>query len=319
MTALQDPARLHKCDDEAFQTNGQDDLHTSTQSSLLDNEPISEGEWHLSEGDTCAPRLSQLEPPFNGGDVSLNAGAPDSFPRSFFATHQYAPWWNSPLSPFPELDNQLGIVSLQSAPRSPSADPTPRIDTFTDLLFKTPPTPYQPPISYDPTAEQEYQVPRCAQDYEAVHVIIAAIEEPILDTRTATFPIGEMLVDPATARETLGEYIVSGNGITSSSAHYYSSTSVYLNENASPFAAGRAGRHPMASSIRVARAGRNRTRFSCHVCNVGFVQKQGLNRHNRDKHQPRNICPHCGVFRWSPARHYLLTKHFETDHPGVPL
>ncbi|KAH9171141.1 hypothetical protein EDB89DRAFT_1175857 [Lactarius sanguifluus] len=191
-----------------------------------------------------------------------------------------------------------------------------------DLIFKTPPTPYRPLISYGPTAEQGYQVPRCAQDYEAVLVIIAAIEEPILDTRAATFPIGEMLVDPATARETLGEYIVPGNGITSSSAHYYGSTSVYLNEDASPLgftSAGRAGRHPVASSIRVARAGRNRTRFSCRVCNVGFVQRQGLNRHNRDKHQPRNICPHCGVFKWSPARHYLLTKHFERDHPGVPL
>ncbi len=69
--------------------NAQDDLHTSTQSSLLDNEPISEEEWHLSEGVTFASRWSQFEPPFDGRDVSLNTRAPNSLPESpFFAIRQ---------------------------------------------------------------------------------------------------------------------------------------------------------------------------------------------------------------------------------------
>ncbi len=144
-----------------------------------------------------------------------------------------------------------------------------------------------------------------------------------------TVPVDEMLVDPATACETLGGYIFPENGVTSSSVHNHSSTiphSVHQNEDAAPLdflPAGQASRHPMASSsvatIWVAPAGRNRRRFSCPVCDVGFVQRQGLNRHNRDKHQPWNICPHCGVFKWSSARHYLYTKHIKRDHPGVAL
>ncbi|KAH8995870.1 hypothetical protein EDB86DRAFT_1070424 [Lactarius hatsudake] len=299
-------------------------LHKSTLSSLPGNQSIAQGERSLSEGDTYASRLSPSDPPLNGRYVSLNMGTPDSLPDSFFATRQLAPSWNPPPSPFLELDSQLGIFSLRAPRRGPSAYPTPRVDTATDLIFKTAPTLHHPSISYGPVAKQEYQVPEWAQDYGAVH---AAIRELSLDASTATVPIGETLVVPATAHETLG---VPGNGITSSSVYFHSSViphSIHRNKDAALLdfvSASQAGRRPIASSsivssIRVARAGRNRSRFSCHACDVGFVQRQALNRHNRDKHQPRNICPHCGVFKWSPARRYLFTKHFERDHPGVPL
>lgn len=327
MSALQDSSRVQKYDDQAFQINDQNHLHKSTLSSLPDNQPISEGERSLSEGDTYTSRLSPSDPPFNGRDVSLNMGTADSLPDSFFATRQLAPSWNPPPPPFLELDSQLGIFSLRAPPRGLSAYPTTRVDTTTDLILKTAPTQYHPSISYGAVARQAFQVPECAQDYGAVHDSIAAIRELSLDTSAATVPIEEMLVDPATARETLG---VPGNGITSSSMYYHSSAiphSIHRNKDAALLnfiSANQAGRHPIASSsiassTRVTRAGRNRSSFSCHACDVGFVQRQGLNRHNRDKHRPRNICPHCGVFKWSPARRYLFTKHFERDHPGVPL
>ncbi|KAF8267344.1 hypothetical protein EI94DRAFT_1337031 [Lactarius quietus] len=53
----------------------------------------------------------------------------------------------------------------------------------------------------------------------------------------------------------------------------------------------------------------------CHTCNVSFVQRQALNRHNKDKHSPRNICSLCGTFTWSSGRRYLFLRHLESHHP----
>ncbi|KAH9031182.1 hypothetical protein EDB84DRAFT_1562360 [Lactarius hengduanensis] len=209
MSALQDSSWLQKYGGQTFEINGRNHLHKSTLSSLPDNQSISEGERSLSEGDTYASILSPSDPPFNGRDVSLDMGAPDSLPDSFFATLQN---WTA----------NLGIFSLRAPPRGPSAYPTPRVDTSTDVIFKTAPTQYHPSISYGPVAKQEYRVPECAQNYGAVHANIAAIWELSLDTSAATVPIGEMLVDSATARETLG---VPGNdGVTSSSTQHYSTS-----------------------------------------------------------------------------------------------
>ncbi|KAF8267348.1 hypothetical protein EI94DRAFT_1337412 [Lactarius quietus] len=53
----------------------------------------------------------------------------------------------------------------------------------------------------------------------------------------------------------------------------------------------------------------------CYRCNVGFGQRQALNRHSKDKHSPRYICPHCEIFTWSSGRKYLFRKHLEDHHP----
>ncbi len=58
-------------------------------------------------------------------------------------------------------------------------------------------------------------------------------------------------------------------------------------------------------------------RFLCSSCDVRFATQQGLNRHNKDMHTPRQVCPHCGIFTWSPARWYLFTKHLARSHPQV--
>ncbi|KAF8267347.1 hypothetical protein EI94DRAFT_1801826 [Lactarius quietus] len=54
----------------------------------------------------------------------------------------------------------------------------------------------------------------------------------------------------------------------------------------------------------------------CYTCNVSFGQRQALNRHNKDKHAPQNICPLCGIFTWSSGRWYLFQNHLEKHHPN---
>jgi hypothetical protein len=152
-----------------------------------------------------------------------------------------------------------------------------------------------------------------------------------LGTRAVTLPVGKMSLYPETARESLSGYISLGTGVTSSPVHdlkptFICSVPVHQNENAvfpNLLSTGQASHHTMesssVSSVRDPPVRRNRRTYSCRACNANFVQRQGFNRHNRDKHQRRKICPHCRIFTWSPARNYLFTKHLERDHQEVTL
>ncbi|KAH8995883.1 hypothetical protein EDB86DRAFT_1070689 [Lactarius hatsudake] len=44
--------------------------------------------------------------------------------------------------------------------------------------------------------------------------------------------------------------------------------------------------------------------YQCSSCQVIFTQRQGLSRHRKDKHEPKNRCGFCKVFTWSKGRHY---------------
>ena len=57
--------------------------------------------------------------------------------------------------------------------------------------------------------------------------------------------------------------------------------------------------------------------YSCEDCGVSFKQLQGLKRHHKDRHRSRNMCPHCGIFRWSAGRKYAFLNHLITEHPDV--
>lgn len=59
--------------------------------------------------------------------------------------------------------------------------------------------------------------------------------------------------------------------------------------------------------------------YWCETCGTGFTQRQVLLRHRKDVHDLRQLCPHCGDFKWSPGRKYTLRKHFKEEHPGVAL
>ena len=75
---------------------------------------------------------------------------------------------------------------------------------------------------------------------------------------------------------------------------------------------------PVASSPVSARR-RIPKKYWCEACDAGFTQRQGLQRHCKDVHGSRRLCPHCGDFEWSLGRKYTLRKHFEAVHPGVAL
>ena len=57
--------------------------------------------------------------------------------------------------------------------------------------------------------------------------------------------------------------------------------------------------------------------YKCCSCGAEFSQSQGLSRHNKDKHEPRNPCRFCASFTWSQGRLYSYKKHLQDKHPGV--
>jgi DNA-directed RNA polymerase subunit RPC12/RpoP len=57
--------------------------------------------------------------------------------------------------------------------------------------------------------------------------------------------------------------------------------------------------------------------YKCCSCGAEFSQSQGLSRHNKDKHEPRNPCRFCASFTWSQGRLYSYKKHLRDKHPGV--
>ena len=58
-----------------------------------------------------------------------------------------------------------------------------------------------------------------------------------------------------------------------------------------------------------------KARFSCDHddCEAKYVQKQGLNRHLLEKHNP-NLCEYCGA-KW--GRPYEYRRHLKRHHPNV--
>ena len=53
--------------------------------------------------------------------------------------------------------------------------------------------------------------------------------------------------------------------------------------------------------------------FSCDDCGAKYAQKQGLNRHRLEKHNP-SLCKYCGA-EW--GRPYVYRNHLEEHHPDV--
>ena len=66
-------------------------------------------------------------------------------------------------------------------------------------------------------------------------------------------------------------------------------------------------------------ADRDHKKYWCEHCEIGFSQKQGFTRHNKDKHSQRNLCPYCRNFEWSPGRRYKLKVHLKENHPNMAL
>ncbi|KAH9161834.1 hypothetical protein EDB89DRAFT_694126 [Lactarius sanguifluus] len=67
------------------------------------------------------------------------------------------------------------------------------------------------------------------------------------------------------------------------------------------------------SSRVTARRGSKKYRVRCIIpgCSSTFAQRQGLNRHIKDRHSHWRRCPYCNDFKWPEGRSYLLTKHLK--------
>ncbi len=59
--------------------------------------------------------------------------------------------------------------------------------------------------------------------------------------------------------------------------------------------------------------------YQCSSCCVSFSQRQGLTRHNKDKHEPKERCSFCVEFTWSQGRRYVYRKHLREEHPDVVM
>jgi hypothetical protein len=180
-------------------------------------------------------------------------------------------------------------------------------------------------LVYGPISEQAYQEDNGALNSWSPHTTTAAIQQSTMDFSTTTVPIYEGSNHPATERQAL--WGVDGTtelSMTDLYPPFQDSThpSACPNEEASlptcrpaiPASHHVIGASPIASS-QVTPADDTHRKFWCRICDLGFVQRQGLNRHEREKHGPRNICHLCNTYEWSPARNYLFTKHLRRYHP----
>ncbi|KAH9069426.1 hypothetical protein EDB83DRAFT_2584748 [Lactarius deliciosus] len=59
--------------------------------------------------------------------------------------------------------------------------------------------------------------------------------------------------------------------------------------------------------------------YQCRSCWVIFAQRQGLSRHRKDKHEPKNRCDFCTDFTWSKGRHYIYRRYLQEEHRDVVL
>ena len=75
--------------------------------------------------------------------------------------------------------------------------------------------------------------------------------------------------------------------------------------------------HPVQVHPPLVLSNLNLKTYRCGVCDMGFSQRQGLNRHIRDIHGPANVCQHCHTFTWSSGRQYLYRTHLRKEHPEV--
>lgn len=55
-------------------------------------------------------------------------------------------------------------------------------------------------------------------------------------------------------------------------------------------------------------------RYSCSICKLDYAQRQGLTRHQCEKHKAR-LCIYCREFAW--GRPYIFRKHLVKHHPGI--
>ena len=144
-----------------------------------------------------------------------------------------------------------------------------------------------------------------------------ALQKQTIDFRTTTVPTDKGSIRHAPPREALRgvdrlvDLAKNGPGISS----LYSARP---NEEISLPNLTKARHHVTVTSTtssQVTPSDKVLKKFWCADCDIGFGQRQALNRHEREKHGPRNICHLCN-YEWSPARRYKFTRHMKQHHLG---
>jgi hypothetical protein len=170
-----------------------------------------------------------------------------------------------------------------------------------------------------PVSEQS-----CQETYEAYHsgyflANIVAFQQRTIDFRTSTVPTDEGFthhVPPGEALRSVDRFV----GLPKNGPGTFSLSSARPNEEISlpNLQSAIPARHHVTvtstTSSQVTPSDNVLKKFWCPDCDIGFVQRQALNRHVRERHGPRNICHLCS-YEWSPARRYKFTMHMKQHHP----
>ena len=178
---------------------------------------------------------------------------------------------------------------------------------------------------YDPISDHAHLEAYGARNSEPIQASTVAAQRSTTDFSATTIPIDEESMHYATPRQALwgvdGFAELSMNGLAAPTIY-----SAHPSKVASPpnfQSAIHASHHAIVTSSiassEVVPADDVLRKFWCRACGVSFTQRQGLNRHEREKHGPRNICHLCKSYEWSPARRYLFTRHLKQRHPEAVL
>ncbi|KAI9456982.1 hypothetical protein BJY52DRAFT_1379277 [Lactarius psammicola] len=141
-----------------------------------------------------------------------------------------------------------------------------------------------------------------------------AIHGSTQDSSTATTPLGNMAT---TSSQALGLHTYSAVRLPDSPSNDHSLLDPHsTHDDATSQLATTAAVTLPPSPVE---AHQNFKKYWCPYCPStspsGFVQKQGLTRHIKDKHMPWNSCPYCSDFEWSQGRRYLFDDHIRKIHP----
>ena len=220
---------------------------------------------------------------------------------------------------------QLGHAPIpQASHHNPRVDLIPESGAISDLASEPLPLPGLDAFPRRSISERAYQEAKRSPSRNAqeIQASMAVIQEPTMNRSLPTLRVDDRSTNPATSCHAhcgvygFAELSMSGQGASSLHSPHQNEESPSLNLQP-------ADHHvTIPSSIASSQVSPADEILWCRDCGVSFSQRQGLNRHNRDKHSPRNICSLCGVFVWSSGRKYLFIRHLRRHHPGavmVPL
>ena len=184
---------------------------------------------------------------------------------------------------------------------------------------------YRPPIRTPPFSRPGSHPNDLMSDYELFATI--PIRSPIQDGRTATDTFDEMGIHSSSSNQSpsLHTYTtIYPPNPTLNGCRPLNHYSTYDKATPPDFRLEHRGRQftrtdAYASNPLRSRTSRSSKTYRCHFCDTTFAQKQGVNRHVKDVHLDRNLCPYCSDFEWSPGRYYKFREHLMSEHPGVAV